>query len=27
VWFWVMRARNRARGIDVDLNFATLPPE
>lgn len=26
-WFWVSRAVNRSKGIDVDLNFATLPPE
>lgn len=26
-WFWISRGVNRARGIDIDLNFATLPPE
>jgi basic amino acid/polyamine antiporter, APA family len=26
-WFWISRALNRAKGIDVDLNFAALPPE
>jgi basic amino acid/polyamine antiporter, APA family len=27
LWFWASRAINRSKGIDVDLNFAALPPE
>lgn len=27
VWFWVVRAVNKSRGIDIDLNFQQLPPE
>jgi APA family basic amino acid/polyamine antiporter len=27
VWFWVARAVNKSRGIDIDLNFQQLPPE
>jgi APA family basic amino acid/polyamine antiporter len=27
VWFWVARALNARRGIDIDLNFQQIPPE
>jgi hypothetical protein len=27
VWFWATRAQNKRKGIDVDLNFKTIPPE
>ncbi len=27
IWFWVARAINKNRGIDIDLNFQELPPE
>ncbi len=26
VWFWVARAMNKSRGIDIDLNFKEIPP-
>ena len=27
VWYWVARAANKRKGIDVDLNFRQIPPE
>jgi len=27
IWFWVARATNKSRGIDIDLNFQQIPPE
>lgn len=27
IWFWVARAQNARKGIDVDLNFKQIPPE
>lgn len=27
IWFFAWRAKERARGVDVDLNFKLLPPE
>jgi amino acid transporter len=27
VWFWVARALNKRKGIDIDLNFQQIPPE
>jgi APA family basic amino acid/polyamine antiporter len=27
IWFWVARALNRRKGIDIDLNFQQIPPE
>lgn len=27
VWFWVARALNLQKGINIDLNFRTIPPE
>jgi hypothetical protein len=26
IWFWVARAVNKNRGIDIDLNFKEIPP-
>ena len=27
IWFWIVRAQNAKKGIDVDLNFKQIPPE
>jgi amino acid transporter len=27
VWFWVARAMNKNKGIEIDLNFRQIPPE
>jgi amino acid transporter len=27
IWFWVARALNKRKGIDIDLNFKQIPPE
>lgn len=27
IWFWVARAINKSKGIDIDLNFRQIPPE
>ena len=27
IWFWVARALNARKGINIDLNFKTIPPE
>ena len=27
IWFWVARAMNKRKGIDIDLNFKQIPPE
>ncbi|UCC89771.1 MAG: APC family permease [Anaerolineales bacterium] len=27
IWFWVIRAVNKSKGVDIDLNFRQLPPE
>jgi|BarGraNGADG00212_1021973.scaffolds.fasta_scaffold12507_2 APA family basic amino acid/polyamine antiporter len=27
IWFWVARAMNKRRGVDIDLNFQQIPPE
>jgi amino acid transporter len=27
VWFWIARALNARKGIDIDLNFQQIPPE
>lgn len=27
LWFWISRAQNKSRGIDIDLNFQQIPPE
>jgi APA family basic amino acid/polyamine antiporter len=27
IWYWVARAANVRKGIDVDLNFRSIPPE
>ncbi|MGQ9599422.1 MAG: amino acid permease [Anaerolineae bacterium] len=27
IWFWVARALNKSKGIDIDLNFQQIPPE
>ena len=27
IWFWVARATNKSKGIDIDLNFQQIPPE
>ena len=27
IWFWVARAMNKRKGIDIDLNFQQIPPE
>jgi hypothetical protein len=27
IWFWVARAINARKGINIDLNFKTIPPE
>jgi len=27
IWFWIVRAQNARKGIDVDLNFKQIPPE
>jgi APA family basic amino acid/polyamine antiporter len=27
VWFWGIRAVNKSKGVDIDLNFQQLPPE
>ncbi|MGB9606360.1 MAG: hypothetical protein ACPL88_10850, partial [Bryobacteraceae bacterium] len=27
VWFWVARALNLRKGINIDLNFRQIPPE
>jgi APA family basic amino acid/polyamine antiporter len=27
IWFWAIRAVNKNKGIDIDLNFKQIPPE
>ena len=27
IWFWIVRAQNARKGIDIDLNFKLVPPE
>ncbi len=27
IWFWISRAQNARKGIDIDLNFRQIPPE
>ena len=27
LWFWIIRAQNKRKGIDIDLNFKQIPPE
>jgi len=27
IWFWIIRAQNKRKGIDIDLNFKQIPPE
>jgi len=27
IWFWITRAQNARKGIDIDLNFRQIPPE
>jgi APA family basic amino acid/polyamine antiporter len=27
IWFWIARAQNKNKGIEIDLNFKAIPPE
>jgi prepilin signal peptidase PulO-like enzyme (type II secretory pathway) len=27
IWFWIARAMNKRKDVDIDLNFQQIPPE